>query len=67
MQADGLFDSRLDGNQIAQVMSNRLQTSLGIGLYIAREIVLAHQGSIDVTSSSSSGTVFKISLPRHPT
>lgn len=41
-------------------------TSLGIGLYIAREIVHAHGGSIKVSSSIEKGTVFAITLPRHP-
>ena len=39
-------------------------SSLGIGLYIAREIVRAHGGSINVTSSEGKGTVFAITLPR---
>jgi signal transduction histidine kinase/CRP-like cAMP-binding protein len=41
-----------------------LSTSLGLGLYIAREIVLAHRGSITVASSDASGTVFSVELPR---
>jgi two-component system sensor histidine kinase/response regulator len=36
---------------------------LGLGLFIAREIVQAHQGSIGVTSSAA-GTVFTFRLPR---
>jgi signal transduction histidine kinase len=39
-------------------------TSLGLGLYIAREIALAHAGSIGVTSSAGAGTVFETRLPR---
>jgi signal transduction histidine kinase len=38
--------------------------SIGLGLYIAREIVLAHGGTIDVTSSAQSGTTFTVRLPR---
>ena len=39
---------------------------LGLGLFIAREIVHAHQGSIDVTSSAE-GTEFTVRLPRGST
>lgn len=42
----------------------RSKTSLGLGLFIVREIVLAHEGSITVESSRTSGTVFTIRLPR---
>jgi signal transduction histidine kinase/CRP-like cAMP-binding protein len=42
----------------------RLSTSLGLGLFIAREIVLAHQGTIKVASSDEDGTVFTVRLPR---
>ena len=37
---------------------------LGLGLYIAREIVSAHHGFIDVMSSEQEGTVFTLRLPR---
>ncbi|HEY0096100.1 MAG TPA: ATP-binding protein [Archangium sp.] len=37
---------------------------LGLGLYIAREIVSAHHGFIDVMSSEPEGTVFTVRLPR---
>ena len=39
--------------------------SVGLGLYIAREIVTSHGGRIDVTSSAESGTVFTVRIPRH--
>ncbi len=38
--------------------------SLGLGLFIAREAVLAHGGAIDVTSDQEHGTVFAVRLPR---
>jgi PAS domain S-box-containing protein len=36
----------------------------GLGLYITREIVRAHGGTIEVSSSGSAGTTFTVSLPR---
>jgi PAS domain S-box-containing protein len=39
---------------------------LGLGLYIAREIVLAHGGSLRVTSSIADGTDFTVTLPVLP-
>ncbi|HVJ18007.1 MAG TPA: PAS domain-containing sensor histidine kinase [Polyangiaceae bacterium] len=37
---------------------------LGLGLYISRQIVEAHGGTIEADSSSSAGTTFIVSLPR---
>lgn len=37
---------------------------IGLGLYIARGIAIAHGGSLTVTSSEHEGTVFTVSLPR---
>ena len=38
--------------------------SLGLGLYIARQIVLAHDGEIEVRSNAEEGTAFIVRLPR---
>ena len=40
-------------------------SGLGLGLFIARAIVLAHAGTIAVTSNEGPGTVFQVELPRH--
>jgi signal transduction histidine kinase len=42
-----------------------LSRGLGLGLFIVREIVRAHGGSVDVASSEERGTTFSIRLPRH--
>ncbi len=42
----------------------RPRTSLGLGLFVAREIALAHGGSIAATSSAADGTTFTVRLPR---
>jgi signal transduction histidine kinase len=38
--------------------------NLGLGLFITKEIVSAHGGRVDVTSSEKSGTVFTARFPR---
>jgi signal transduction histidine kinase len=43
--------------------NGRPETSLGLGLYIVREIVTAHGGTISVSSTDSDGTVFTLHLP----
>jgi PAS domain S-box-containing protein len=40
-------------------------SGLGLGLYISQQIVLAHTGTIAVSSSAEAGTRFTICLPRH--
>ena len=42
-------------------------SGLGLGLYIAHEIAIAHQGTLEVESTESAGTTFTTRLPRHPT
>jgi signal transduction histidine kinase len=40
--------------------------SLGLGLFIVRELVKAHGGEVTVTSSAEGGTTFTLRLPRTP-
>lgn len=41
--------------------------SIGLGLYIVKHIVDAHQGTIEVTSDGSVGTMFTVRLPKRAT
>ncbi len=40
--------------------------SVGLGLYIVQQVVLAHGGTIEVSSSEEQGTTFRVCLPRSP-
>jgi sigma-B regulation protein RsbU (phosphoserine phosphatase) len=42
------------------------KTSYGLGLYIVQQIVLAHGGTIEVSSNIEEGTTFIVRLPRLP-
>ena len=48
----------------ASAAPDRAPASLGLGLFIAREIVVAHGGTIVATSDAEAGTRFTIRLPR---
>jgi signal transduction histidine kinase len=48
----------------SQHPDERSQTSMGLGLFIVREIVNGHLGAVTVESSSEKGTVFTVQLPR---
>ncbi len=56
---DPLVQLSNDENQ-----DGRPSTSLGLGLYISREITESHGGTIDVESSEASGTIFTVKLPK---
>lgn len=42
----------------------RATDGLGLGLYIVRQIVIAHGGEIEVLSNETEGTTFRFRLPR---
>ena len=49
---------------ISDEQRGRQTTSMGLGLFIAREITVAHGGTIQAASSAEQGTVFTVRLPR---
>jgi len=61
-----IFDPLVRGSGAKTPRANR-PGSIGLGLYIAREIARSHGGRIDVTSAVGAGTTFTIRLPRHGT
>lgn len=58
-----IFDPLIRGSSAEDPMRNR-PGSIGMGLYIAREVAKSHNGRIDVTSTEKEGTSFTIRLPR---
>jgi signal transduction histidine kinase len=58
-----IFDPLVRGSSAEHPKTNR-PGSIGLGLYIAREIATSHGGRIDVTSSEDAGTAFIVRLPR---
>jgi signal transduction histidine kinase len=58
-----IFDPLVRGPTL--VGKHRTPGSIGLGLYIVREIATAHGGTADITSTADSGTTVTICLPRH--
>lgn len=59
-----IFEPLVQAPNTNSAAHERSKTSLGLGLFIVREIVLAHGGTITVESSIADGTVFTIRIPR---
>jgi signal transduction histidine kinase len=59
-----IFDPLIRGSSADQPKTNR-PGSIGMGLYIAREVAKSHHGRSDVISTAEEGTSFTISLPRN--
>ena len=62
-----IFDPLVQIPNTDSDQDGRPETSLGLGLYIVREIVTAHGGTISVRSTDSEGTVFTVHLPQKAT
>jgi signal transduction histidine kinase len=59
-----IFEPLVRGSSAEHPRRNR-PGSIGLGLYIAREVARSHGGRIDVTSSEEAGTAFTMHLPRY--
>jgi signal transduction histidine kinase len=58
-----IFDP-LMRHTMAASSAPRVPGSIGLGLYIVREIVVAHGGTVEVASTAQAGTTFTVRLPR---
>lgn len=59
-----IFSAMTRAQSNEDTKSKPIATNLGLGLYISRQIVTAHGGSIDVKSSEVDGTAFTVRFPR---
>jgi signal transduction histidine kinase len=41
----------------------RTARGTGLGLYLVQQIVEAHRGKVEVTSTGSTGTIFRVTVP----
>lgn len=60
---DAIFDPMVQ-LAITTEQTERATTSLGLGLYIAKKITSAHEGTIGVESRDPTGTIFTVVIPR---
>jgi PAS domain S-box-containing protein len=67
-QGIGIPPEKLDKvfDRFERAVSARAYGGLGLGLYITRQIVEAHRGSIRVESEAGRGATFTVELPKLP-
>jgi PAS domain S-box-containing protein len=58
-----LLSSLFEPFQRGEQRDETIKLSLGLGLYIVREVVRAHGGTVEVQSDEARGTTFRVRLP----
>lgn len=58
-----IFDPLVRGSS-PKMQENRRHGSIGLGLYIVKEVVTSHGGTITVKSAAQGGTQFEVHLPK---
>ena len=58
-----IFDPLVQLSEKSAAAMDAPSTSLGLGLFIAREIATGHQGTLEVSSDPANGTVFVLRIP----
>jgi len=61
-----IFQPLVRGSQSGVGAERREPGGLGLGLYICKEIVSAHGGTLTVASTAREGTTFTVTMPRFP-
>ena len=62
-ELSNIFEPLVRGSSAGNPQKNR-PGSIGLGLYIARQIAVSHGGNVQVTSTADAGTSFTVRLPR---
>jgi signal transduction histidine kinase len=60
---ESIFDSFVHRETASPTSTKK---GLGLGLFIVREIVSGHQGTVEVSSTVAEGTTFTVRLPHIP-
>jgi signal transduction histidine kinase len=54
------------GDAKKEINQAEAQTGWGLGLFLVKSIIEAHQGTIEVESAQGKGTSFIVKLPKIP-
>ncbi|MGA9525026.1 MAG: GAF domain-containing sensor histidine kinase [Myxococcaceae bacterium] len=63
--AESLLPHLFEAFQRGENSEHTAKRGLGLGLYIVRQIAVAHDGTVEVQSSAEAGTRFTLVLPRY--